>query len=249
MFLRILLGVACLSLLTASEAEAQLFRRRFAPRQAQQQQYAPRAAYSQNGYQGRLTATPRTRQMYIRRSDGSVVPYYPANTPQATANRNRQTLAQIANRQQQVDAARLAQQQQAAAQLQSRLATTEGQLEAVVPPTPQLQRRLSSVYQSPPVEPAAPQASVAPVGVSVVNASGNQTSLDSISPAVSMPQASTIDPASSIPVSTAATNPAPGLTLSAPGEVVSASATVPVETPSSDLETGQETFSVLEKME
>ena len=89
MVLRILLGVACLSLLHASQAEAQLFRRFRAqpqPRyQPQPQQYAPQPAAPQNGFQGRLTASPRNRPVYVRRADGSVVLYSPNNTAQQQA--------------------------------------------------------------------------------------------------------------------------------------------------------------------
>ena len=244
MYLRIFLSVACLSLMTASEADAQLFRR-FRARTAQPQQYAPPAGYSQNGYQGRPTATPRPRQtrptMYVRRSDGSVVPYYPNNVqaaatqPQRTLN-NRQSVAERAK-------------QARAANAESNFATTEGQLTAVRPPAT-YQRRVGNTYQQPTPQLASqPQTDVAPVGVSVLT----EPTLGSISPATPMPQASvspTVDVASSIPVSSAATNPAPrGLSLSLEEDVVPASANTPVGSTSVLEPAGQESFSVLETIE
>ena len=75
-----------------------------------------------------------------------------------------------------------------------------------------------------------------------------------ITPATPMPQALTsltIDSASSIPVSSSATNPVPtGLSLSSPLDaVVPASANVPVESSSVAQPSDQETFSVLESIE
>lgn len=268
MFLRILLGVACLSLMTASESEAQLFRRRLAPRitqpQVQPRQYTPPTGYSQNGYQGRPSATPRptaaqrqttaqrSQPIYVRRPDGSVVLYYPANNTQVAANQA----------QKQVQVPRPP---------QTKISSTVGQLQAVNPQA-RVQRNVSSTYLSPTVKltspktnfvaprqavaapqqtVAVPQRAVAPVGISVINQQPvTETTVGSISPATPMPQASTIDPASSIPVTTAATNPAPsGLSLSQANNVVPASADVEVQTPSADPESGQKTFSVLETIE
>ena len=82
MILRILLGVACLSLFNTSQAEAQLLRRlrilpqvqsRFQPQQ-QPQRYVPQTVAPQNGYQGRLTAS-QPQSAYVRRPDGLVGRY------------------------------------------------------------------------------------------------------------------------------------------------------------------------------
>ena len=272
MFLRILLGVACLSLMTASSAEAQLFRRLFPPRivqprpqfqqprpqlqQPQLQQQRPQLqqpqqqrpqqqrpqlqrpqqqrpqVYSQNGYQGRPSASPRYRQMYVRRPDGSVVRYYPNNNGRIVQNPGGN--AQVVRTPQQQDAARLATQ----ANSNSRLTTTEGQLQAVRPPAT-VQRRVLNVYQQPvPSVAASAGRSVDPVGVSVMNQRTTDATVDSISPATPMPQASvasTVNSASSIPTTTSSvpTNPAPyALSLSLSDDAAPASAELPVESSS-----------------
>ena len=281
MVLRILLGVACLSLLHASQAEAQLFRRFRAqpqPRyQPQPQQYAPQPAAPQNGFQGRLTASPRNRPVYVRRADGSVVLYSPNNTAQqqAQAQRARAQQAQVQRAQVRPNPV---QRQVAAAnsQRQPNIVTAQGQL-VPVRPTLQPQRRPNSVYLQPAVPPTV---AVAPVGVSVLNQP--QTTqppiqppaapvASSILPATAMPEAivaspepaSSIpidtaatnpEPASSIPVNTAATNPAPrGLSLSLDDDIVPASADIEVKpTPAADVildSNGQKTFSVLETID
>ena len=259
MILRIILGVACLSLLNASQAEAQLFRRFRAqpqpqPRyQPQPQRYAPRTVAPQNGYQGRLTASQRSRPVYVRRADGSVVAYYP-NIAQQPTQVQRQ----------------LVQRPQAPTQVQPNgrprpnIAAVQGRL-VPVRPTAQVPRPSNNVYLRPTVQPPA----VAPVGVSVLNQpqtqlqaqaqpqTGAQKVADSITPATKMPEAAVTlgEPASSIPVNTAATNPAPkGLSLSLDDEdIVPASANVDVEpTPAADVvldSNGKETFSVLETID
>ena len=75
MISKILMFVACASLLSTSQAEAQIFRRFRVP--PQPQRYVP--SYPQNGYQGPLTAAPSRQPVYIRRADGSVVRYFPNN--------------------------------------------------------------------------------------------------------------------------------------------------------------------------
>ena len=275
--LRILLGVACLSLLNASQAEAQLLRRlrvqpqpqpqRYAPQPQryapQPQRYAPQPQryvpqpVTQNGYQGRLTASQRSRPVYVRRPDGSVVPYYPntarVQRPQAQLNPVQVRAAAVAN-----------------GQLRPNIATTQGQLIPVRPtvqPQPQFSNvRLRSAFQRP-----ATTAGVAPVGVSVLSQPQPQLQpqpqalsqpkaekkvVSSIAPATAMPEAtmSLGEPASSIPVNTAATNPAPtGLSLSLDNDIAPASADVDVEpTPAADAildSNGQETFSVLETID
>ena len=87
-----------------------------------------------------------------------------------------------------------------------------------------------------------------------MNQPATDTTLGSIAPAKPMPQASVsspVDPVSSIPVSSVATNPAPtGLSLSlSDDDVVPASAEIPVESPSMQEPTGTKTFSVLESIE
>ena len=78
MISKILMFVACASLLSTSQAEAQLFRRFRVP--PQPQRYVP--VYPQNGYQGRLTAVQSRQPVYIRRADGYVVRYFPNNRVQ-----------------------------------------------------------------------------------------------------------------------------------------------------------------------
>ena len=78
MISKILMFVACASLLSTSQAEAQLFRRFRVP--PQPQRYVP--VYPQNGYQGRLTAVQSRQPVYIGRADGSVVRYFPNNRVQ-----------------------------------------------------------------------------------------------------------------------------------------------------------------------
>ena len=255
MILRILLGVACLSLLNASQAEAQLFRRfraqpqpRYQPQP--QQRYVPQTVAPQNGYQGRLTASQQSRPVYVRRTDGSVVAYYPNNAQQPT---------QIQRQ--------LVQLPQAPAQVQSNgrprpnIAAVQGQL-VPVRPTVQVPPP-NNVYLRPTVQPPA----VAPIGVSVLNQPQLQTQTqpqtgaekfaDSITPATEIPEAAVTlgESDSSIPVNTAATNPAPkGLSLSLDDEdIVPASANLDVEpTPAADVildSNGKETFSVLETID
>lgn len=78
MISKILMFVACASLLSTSQAEAQIFRRFRVP--PQPQRYVP--SYPQNGYQGRLTAVQSRQPVNIRRADGSVVRYFPNNRVQ-----------------------------------------------------------------------------------------------------------------------------------------------------------------------
>ena len=78
MISKILMFVACASLLSTSQAEAQIFRRFRVP--PQPQRYVPSSP--QNGYQGRLTAVQSRQPVNIRRADGSVVRYFPNNRVQ-----------------------------------------------------------------------------------------------------------------------------------------------------------------------
>lgn len=282
MILRILLGVACLSLLNASQAEAQLFRRlrgqpqpqpqyqpqaqpryqaqtqpRYQPRaqQAQPQRYVtPQTGNTQNGYQGQLTASSqRNRPVYLRRADGSVVRYYPNNTQRAVT-RGRSGQAQLKPGQNPAVAA-TGNQRQPSGKAQPNLVTTQGQLTAVRPPA-QPQQQLSSVYRVPDTALTAKPVEAAPVGISVLNQPNSETVVGSIAPAAAMPEAtmSQPDPASSIPISTAATNPAPtGLSLSLADDIVPASAEVAVEPSPAAGEisdtNGEKTFSVLETID
>ena len=272
MMLRILLGVACLSLLNTSQAEAQLFRRlRVQPQpqpqpqyvirppsqpryQAQPQRYAPQATNSQaqNGYQGQLTATPRTtRPIYLRRADGSIVRYYPNNTQQPKTQARPQVRPTLTLNQTRAVAA-----SQAIPRLPAPtrpIAANQGQF--VVRPTLQQPPRLiSSVYRPTVAQPAV--VPTVPVGVSALKQPKTENVIAAISPASAMPEAKMSVPAvaSSIPVNTAATNPAPsGLSLSAPNEVVPASAEMEIQpSPAASDVLGaieEKSFSVLESIE
>ena len=138
-----------------------------------------------------------------------------------------------------------------------KIAAVQGKL-VPVGPTAQVRRSSNNAYLRPTTQPPA----VAPVGVSVLNQPQLQAQTkadkiaDSITPATEMPEAVVTlgEPASSIPINTAATNPVPkGLSLSLDDDIVPASANVDVEpTPAADVildSNGQETFSVLETID
>ena len=309
MILRILLGVACLSLFNTSQAEAQLLRRlrilpqvqsRFQPQQ-QPQRYVPQTVAPQNGYQGRLTAS-QPQSAYVRRPDG-LVGRYAAQQP--TQVQRVQVPTQVQRVQvQRVQVPTQVQRVQVPTQIQrfptarlspaqtQAVATTNRQLRPnvvqgqLIPvrPTTQIPRQFGNAYLRLPA--------VAPVGISVLNqtrlqaqqlqaqqlqaqqtqaqqtqaqqtqaqqtqAQQLQTLNNSILPAIEMPEAivSLGEPASSIPISSAPTNPAPrGLSLSLDDDdLVPASAEVEVE-PATEAEAvldsnGKKTFSVLETIE
>ena len=300
MILRILLGVACLSLFNTSQAEAQLLRRlrilpqvqsRFQPQQ-QPQRYVPQTVAPQNGYQGRLTAS-QPQSAYVRRPDG-LVGRYAAQQP--TQVQRVQVPTQIQRVQVPTQIQRFPTARLSPAQTQA-VATTNRQLRPnvvqgqLIPvrPTTQIPRQFGNAYLRLPA--------VAPVGISVLNqtrlqaqqlqaqqlqaqqtqaqqiqaqqiqaqqtqaqqtqAQQLQTLNNSILPAIEMPEAivSLGEPASSIPISSAPTNPAPrGLSLSLDDDdLVPASAEVEVE-PATEAEAvldsnGKKTFSVLETIE
>ena len=206
---RILLFVACLSLLTASKAEAQLFRRLLAPQppyqvrpqfrtqpqfrvqpqyraqpqvRTQPQQYRQQpTGYYQNGYQGRLTASKPSRPLYVRRSDGSVVAYY-RNQPTQTAQAQLQRNAQLD------EANRARQAQIQAPPAGSNLVTTQGEL-TPVQRTTSVQPQLGSSYR-PPLQAATTPVGTPvgiPNGASVLSEPPSQASIGSIAPARSMP--------------------------------------------------------------
>ena len=280
MILRILLGVACLSLFNTSQAEAQLLRRlrilpqvqsRFQPQQ-QPQRYVPQRVAPQNGYQGRLTAS-QPQSAYVRRPDG-LVGRYAAQQPtqvQRVQVPTQVQRVQVPTQIQRFPTARLSPAQTqavATTNRQLRPNVVQGQL-IPVRPTTQIPRQFGNAYlRLPVVQPPA----VAPVGISVLNqtrleaqqlqaqqtqAQQLQTLNNSILPAIEMPEAivSLGEPASSIPISSAPTNPAPrGLSLSLDDDdLVPASAEVEVE-PATEAEAvldsnGKKTFSVLETIE
>lgn len=305
MILRILLGVACLSLFNTSQAEAQLLRRlrilpqvqsRFQPQQQPQQQpqpqpqrYVPQTVAPQNGYQGRLTAS-QPQSAYVRRPDGLVgryaaqqptqvqrvqVPNQVPNQVQRGQVPTQVQRGQVPNQVQRFPTARLSPAQTqavATTNRQLRPNVVQGQL-IPVRPTTQIPRQFGNAHlRLPVVQPPA----VAPVGISVLNqtrlqaqqtqaqqnqAQQLQTLNNSILPAKEMPEAivSLGEPASSIPISSAPTNPAPrGLSLSLDDDdLVPASAEVEVEIeiePATEAEAvldsnGKKTFSVLETIE
>ena len=290
MILRILLGVACLSLFNTSQAEAQLLRRlrilpqvqsRFQPQQ-QPQRYVPQRVAPQNGYQGRLTAS-QPQSAYVRRPDGLVGRYaaqQPTQVQRAQVPTQLQRV-QVPTQIQRFPTARLSPAQTqavATTNRQLRPNVVQGQL-IPVRPTTQIPRQFGNAYLRLPA--------VAPVGISVLNqtrleaqqlqaqqlqaqqtqaqqtqarqtqAQQLQTLNNSILPAIEMPEAivSLGEPASSIPISSAPTNPAPrGLSLSLDDDdLVPASAEVEVE-PATEAEAvldsnGKKTFSVLETIE
>ena len=306
MILRILLGVACLSLFNTSQAEAQLLRRlrilpqvqsRFQP-QPQPQRYVPQTVAPQNGYQGRLTAS-QPQSAYVRRPDG-LVGRYAAQQPtqvqrvQVPTQLQRVQVptqvqrGQVPNQVQRGQVPTQVQRGQVPTQVQrfptarlspaqtQAVATTNRQLRPnvvqgqLIPvrPTTQIPRQFGNAHlRLPVVQPPA----VAPVGISVLNqtrlqaqqtqAQQLQTLNNSILPAKEMPEAivSLGEPASSIPISSAPTNPAPrGLSLSLDDDdLVPASAEVEVEIeiePATEAEAvldsnGKKTFSVLETIE
>ena len=302
MILRILLGVACLSLFNTSQAEAQLLRRlrilpqvqsRFQPQQ-QPQRYVPQTVAPQNGYQGRLTAS-QPQSAYVRRPDGLVGRYAAQQPTQVqrvqvpTQLQRVQVPTQIQRVQVPTQIQRFPTARLSPAQTQA-VATTNRQLRPnvvqgqLIPvrPTTQIPRQFGNAYLRLPA--------VAPVGISVLNqtrlqaqqlqaqqlqaqqtqqtqaqqtqaqqtqAQQLQTLNNSILPAIEMPEAivSLGEPASSIPISSAPTNPAPrGLSLSLDDDdLVPASAEVEVE-PATEAEAvldsnGKKTFSVLETIE
>ena len=303
MILRILLGVACLSLFNTSQAEAQLLRRlrilpqvqsRFQPQQ-QPQRYVPQRVAPQNGYQGRLTAS-QPQSAYVRRPDG-LVGRYAAQQPtqvQRVQVPTQLQRVQVPTQLQRVQVPTQIQRVQVPTQIQrfptarlspaqtQAVATTNRQLRPnvvqgqLIPvrPTTQIPRQFGNAYLRLPA--------VAPVGISVLNqtrleaqqlqaqqlqaqqtqaqqtqAQQLQTLNNSILPAIEMPEAivSLGEPASSIPISSAPTNPAPrGLSLSLDDDdLVPASAEVEVE-PATEAEAvldsnGKKTFSVLETIE
>jgi len=313
MILRILLGVACLSLFNTSQAEAQLLRRlrilpqvqsRFQPQQ-QPQRYVPQRVAPQNGYQGRLTAS-QPQSAYVRRPDG-LVGRYAAQQPtqvQRVQVPTQVQRVQVPTQVQRVQVPTQIQRVQVPTQIQrfptarlspaqtQAVATTNRQLRPnvvqgqLIPvrPTTQIPRQFGNAYLRLPA--------VAPVGISVLNqtrlqaqqlqaqqlqaqqtqaqqtqaqqtqaqqtqAQQLQTLNNSILPAIEMPEAivSLGEPASSIPISSAPTNPAPrGLSLSLDDDdLVPASAEVEVE-PATEAEAvldsnGKKTFSVLETIE
>ena len=307
MILRILLGVACLSLFNTSQAEAQLLRRlrilpqvqsRFQPQQ-QPQRYVPQRVAPQNGYQGRLTAS-QPQSAYVRRPDG-LVGRYAAQQPtqvQRVQVPTQVQRVQVPTQVQRVQVPTQVQRVQVPTQIQrvqvptqiqrfptarlspaqtQAVATTNRQLRPnvvqgqLIPvrPTTQIPRQFGNAYLRLPA--------VAPVGISVLNqtrlqaqqlqaqqtqaqqtqAQQLQTLNNSILPAIEMPEAivSLGEPASSIPISSAPTNPAPrGLSLSLDDDdLVPASAEVEVE-PATEAEAvldsnGKKTFSVLETIE
>ena len=308
MILRILLGVACLSLFNTSQAEAQLLRRlrilpqvqsRFQPQQ-QPQRYVPQTVAPQNGYQGRLTAS-QPQSAYVRRPDG-LVGRYAAQQPtqvQRVQVPTQLQRVQVPTQVQRVQVPTQIQRVQVPTQIQrfptarlspaqtQAVATTNRQLRPnvvqgqLIPvrPTTQIPRQFGNAYLRLPA--------VAPVGISVLNqtrlqaqqlqaqqlqaqqtqaqqtqarqtqAQQLQTLNNSILPAIEMPEAivSLGEPASSIPISSAPTNPAPrGLSLSLDDDdLVPASAEVEVE-PATEAEAvldsnGKKTFSVLETIE
>ena len=308
MILRILLGVACLSLFNTSQAEAQLLRRlrilpqvqsRFQPQQ-QPQRYVPQRVAPQNGYQGRLTAS-QPQSAYVRRPDG-LVGRYAAQQPtqvQRVQVPTQLQRVQVPKQVQRVQVPTQIQRVQVPTQIQrfptarlspaqtQAVATTNRQLRPnvvqgqLIPvrPTTQIPRQFGNAYLRLPA--------VAPVGISVLNqtrlqaqqlqaqqlqaqqtqaqqtqarqtqAQQLQTLNNSILPAIEMPEAivSLGEPASSIPISSAPTNPAPrGLSLSLDDDdLVPASAEVEVE-PATEAEAvldsnGKKTFSVLETIE
>ena len=313
MILRILLGVACLSLFNTSQAEAQLLRRlrilpqvqsRFQPQQ-QPQRYVPQRVAPQNGYQGRLTAS-QPQSAYVRRPDGLVGRYAAQQPTQVQrvqvpnqVQRVQVQRVQVPTQIQRVQVPTQIQRVQVPTQIQrfptarlspaqtQAVATTNRQLRPnvvqgqLIPvrPTTQIPRQFGNAYlRLPVVQPPA----VAPVGISVLNqtrleaqqlqaqqlqaqqtqaqqtqAQQLQTLNNSILPAIEMPEAivSLGEPASSIPISSAPTNPAPrGLSLSLDDDdLVPASAEVEVE-PATEAEAvldsnGKKTFSVLETIE
>ena len=228
MISRILLVVVGLSLLTASQAEAQLFRRfRAQPQPQYRPQYQPRPSYRRPaGYQGRLTASQPSRPTFIRRADGSVVRYFP--------NHNVRQSTQVQQLPQPKRTPAVVKLDQSSNNRKSNIATAQGQLTPV---------RANSTFTT-------------PVGIANLNKPKQPTVVSSISPAIPMPQASvevevvetTPNSVVPIPVSSVATNPIPkGLSLSLSDDVVSASADVPAETVPGSME--KKTVSVLKLVE
>ena len=190
MILRILLGVACLSLFNTSQAEAQLLRRlrilpqvqsRFQPQQ-QPQRYVPQRVAPQNGYQGRLTAS-QPQSAYVRRPDG-LVGRYAAQQPtqvQRVQVPNQVQRVQVPTQVQRVQVPTQIQRVQVPTQIQrfptarlspaqtQAVATTNRQLRPnvvqgqLIPvrPTTQIPRQFGNAYLRLPA--------VAPVGISVLN--------------------------------------------------------------------------------
>jgi len=190
MILRILLGVACLSLFNTSQAEAQLLRRlrilpqvqsRFQPQQ-QPQRYVPQTVAPQNGYQGRLTAS-QPQSAYVRRPDG-LVGRYAAQQPtqvQRVQVPNQVQRVQVPTQVQRVQVPTQIQRVQVPTQIQrfptarlspaqtQAVATTNRQLRPnvvqgqLIPvrPTTQIPRQFGNAYLRLPA--------VAPVGISVLN--------------------------------------------------------------------------------
>ena len=273
MILRILLGVTCLLLLNVSQAEAQLLRRwrgqpqpQFQPqpqyRQPQPQyrqpqpQYrqpqrnAPQAVAPQNGFQGQLTASQRSRPVYVRRSDGSVVRYYRNAAQQPTRT---QTVQIRPTQVQPVRPVLNPAQAQAVAGVNGRpqgVVTVQGQLT----PSQSLTQAQPPIANTTIVHPTNAATAVAPAGISVLNRPQAETAVGSISAATTMPEAeiTSSQSASSIPVSNTPTNPVPkGLSLSLDNNVAPASADVDIEpTPAADVDSnGKQTFSVLETID
>ena len=195
MILRILLGVACLSLFNTSQAEAQLLRRlrilpqvqsRFQPQQ-QPQRYVPQRVAPQNGYQGRLTAS-QPQSAYVRRPDG-LVGRYAAQQPtqvQRVQVPTQVQRVQVPTQVQRVQVPTQIQRVQVPTQIQrfptarlspaqtQAVATTNRQLRPnvvqgqLIPvrPTTQIPRQFGNAHlRLPVVQPPA----VAPVGISVLN--------------------------------------------------------------------------------
>jgi len=190
MILRILLGVACLSLFNTSQAEAQLLRRlrilpqvqsRFQPQQ-QPQRYVPQRVAPQNGYQGRLTAS-QPQSAYVRRPDG-LVGRYAAQQPtqvQRVQVPTQLQRVQVPTQVQRVQVPTQIQRVQVPTQIQrfptarlspaqtQAVATTNRQLRPnvvqgqLIPvrPTTQIPRQFGNAYLRLPA--------VAPVGISVLN--------------------------------------------------------------------------------